>query len=67
MTIEGYDKMDKKNLMIVPIAFVSDHIETLFEIDIEYKELADKVTLYFSVLFILYFRLVLLDLKELNL
>lgn len=49
MTIEGYGKMDKKNLMIVPIAFVSDHIETLFEIDIEYKELADKVTFYFSV------------------
>ena len=26
--------------MIVPISFVSDHIETLHEIDIELKELA---------------------------
>lgn len=29
-----------KNLVVVPIAFVSEHIETLEEIDIEYKELA---------------------------
>jgi ferrochelatase len=26
----------------VPIAFVSEHSETLVELDIEYKELADK-------------------------
>jgi len=29
-----------KNLLIVPISFVSDHIETLYEIDILYKGLA---------------------------
>lgn len=29
-----------RNLAIVPISFVSDHIETLYEIDIEYQELA---------------------------
>ncbi|MBI5196531.1 MAG: ferrochelatase [Nitrospirae bacterium] len=29
-----------KNLFVVPISFVSDHIETLYEIDILYKELA---------------------------
>ncbi|MDP1808698.1 MAG: ferrochelatase [Actinomycetota bacterium] len=29
-----------KNLLVVPISFVSDHIETLYEIDIMYKELA---------------------------
>jgi protoporphyrin/coproporphyrin ferrochelatase len=29
-----------KNVLIVPISFVSDHIETLHEIDIMYKELA---------------------------
>ncbi|GMH72126.1 hypothetical protein TL16_g05836, partial [Triparma laevis f. inornata] len=29
-----------KNLVVVPISFVSEHIETLEEIDIEYKELA---------------------------
>lgn len=30
-----------KNLLIVPISFVSDHIETLYEIDILYKRIAD--------------------------
>jgi len=30
----------EKNLIVVPISFVGDHIETLHEIDIEYKELA---------------------------
>ncbi len=29
-----------KNLLVVPISFVSDHIETLYEIDILYKDLA---------------------------
>jgi len=32
----------KKNILIVPISFVSDHIETLYEIDIEYKEMLRK-------------------------
>ncbi|XP_028095326.1 ferrochelatase-2, chloroplastic-like [Camellia sinensis] len=31
-----------KNLLAVPISFVSEHIETLEEIDVEYKELALK-------------------------
>ncbi|QWR77514.1 ferrochelatase [Candidatus Magnetomonas plexicatena] len=31
-----------KNLLIVPISFVSDHIETLYEIDILYKDLAKE-------------------------
>ena len=31
-----------KHIVIVPIAFVSEHSETLVELDIEYKELADK-------------------------
>ena len=31
---------EKKPLMIVPIAFVSEHSETLVELDIEYKKLA---------------------------
>ncbi|MCL4492350.1 MAG: ferrochelatase [Nitrospirae bacterium] len=29
-----------KNLLVVPISFVSDHIETLYEIDILYKDMA---------------------------
>ncbi|KAI9033771.1 ferrochelatase [Phycomyces nitens] len=40
--IEGYGKQGKKNLVLVPIAFTSDHIETLFELDLEYGELAAK-------------------------
>lgn len=32
-----------KNALVVPIAFVSDHIETLHEINIEARELARKV------------------------
>ena len=31
-----------KNLVVVPISFVSEHIETLEEIDIEYRELAHE-------------------------
>lgn len=31
-----------KNLLVVPISFVSEHIETLEEIDIEYREVAEE-------------------------
>ncbi|MGJ3250350.1 MAG: ferrochelatase [Elainellaceae cyanobacterium] len=31
-----------QNLVVVPISFVSEHIETLQEIDIEYRELAEE-------------------------
>jgi len=34
---------DGKSLVIVPIAFVSEHSETLVELDIEYRELAEEV------------------------
>ena len=33
---------DNRGLIIVPIAFVSEHSETLVELDIEYRELADE-------------------------
>jgi len=33
---------EKKGVVIVPVAFVSDHSETLVELDIEYKKLAEK-------------------------
>ena len=29
-----------KNILMVPISFVSDHVETLYEINIQYKKLA---------------------------
>ncbi|MCX8030115.1 MAG: ferrochelatase [Thermodesulfovibrionales bacterium] len=41
-TIVMLAKKGIKNLLIVPISFVSDHIETLYEIDMLYKEIADK-------------------------
>ena len=31
-----------KHIVLVPVAFVSEHSETLVELDIEYKELANK-------------------------
>ncbi|OQV19468.1 Ferrochelatase, mitochondrial [Hypsibius exemplaris] len=34
--IRGLAERGRKNVLLVPIAFTSDHIETLFELDIEY-------------------------------
>jgi ferrochelatase len=31
-----------KHLLVIPISFVSDHIETSFELDIEYRHVADE-------------------------
>ena len=39
--IVKYSK-EKKGIIIVPVVFVSEHSETLVELDIEYKKLADK-------------------------
>ncbi|XP_077594055.1 ferrochelatase, mitochondrial [Stigmatopora nigra] len=36
--IKGLCERGKKNLLLVPIAFTSDHIETLHELDIEYGQ-----------------------------
>lgn len=33
---------DGKSIVVVPIAFVSEHVETLVELDIEYKDIANK-------------------------
>ncbi|WP_428533629.1 ferrochelatase [Rhodopila sp.] len=42
---------DKTAVLVVPIAFVSEHTETLVELDVEYRELADKMGVpgYFRV------------------
>ena len=32
-----------KNVLMVPISFVSDHVETLYEVDMLYKEMAEKL------------------------
>ena len=37
-------KRGQKNLLLVPIAFVNEHIETLHELDIEYaKEIGEEI------------------------
>ena len=36
------ENIEKKGIIIVPVAFVSEHSETLVELDIEYKKLAEK-------------------------
>ena len=42
--IKGLSKNGRKNILLVPIAFVNDHIETLHELDLEYAdELAKEV------------------------
>ncbi|MEY3826901.1 MAG: hypothetical protein RLZZ148_1719 [Cyanobacteriota bacterium] len=35
-----------KDLLVVPISFVSEHIETLQEIDIEYREIAEEAGIH---------------------
>uniref|UniRef100_A0A8C6GJV9 Ferrochelatase n=1 Tax=Mus spicilegus TaxID=10103 RepID=A0A8C6GJV9_MUSSI len=41
--IKGLCERGRKNILLVPIAFTSDHIETLYELDIEYSQvLAQK-------------------------
>lgn len=34
--IKGLARLGRKNAILIPIAFTSDHIETLFELDLEY-------------------------------
>ncbi len=43
-TVEALDEAarDKAGVIVCPVAFVSEHIETLVELDIEYAELAHK-------------------------
>ncbi|KAI5454839.1 ferrochelatase hem15 [Naganishia albida] len=42
-SVKGFAKLGKKNILLVPIAFTSDHIETLYELDIEVKEEAHEL------------------------
>jgi ferrochelatase len=38
---------DKTGVIVSPIAFVSEHVETLVELDIEYAQLAKKLAVPF--------------------
>ncbi len=40
--LENFAEWGYRNILVVPISFVSDHIETLYEIDILYKDMAQK-------------------------
>jgi ferrochelatase len=40
--IKELAKNGNKHLLIIPISFVSDHIETLYELDIEYRHVANE-------------------------
>ncbi|WWC63866.1 ferrochelatase [Kwoniella dejecticola CBS 10117] len=46
--IEGFAKIGKKDICLVPIAFTSDHIETLYELDIEVQEEAEKLGIHLT-------------------
>lgn len=42
--IRAYSKKGFKNFVVIPVAFVNEHIETLHELDIEYgKDLKKEV------------------------
>ena len=41
--MRGAGKKGYRNVLVVPVAFTSDHIETLFEVGIELAEDAEKV------------------------
>lgn len=40
--LEGLGKQGHENVVVVPIAFTSDHVETLWEIDREYRHVAHQ-------------------------
>ncbi len=41
-TIKKLGKEGIKELVVFPVSFISEHIETLFELDVEYKGIAEK-------------------------
>ncbi len=48
--LKGLARLGKKEVVLVPIAFTSDHIETLYELDLEYGKEAEEVCWDFSFL-----------------
>lgn len=45
-TLKGWSKQGHKHALVVPIAFTSDHIETLYELDIELQEDAKELGMH---------------------
>jgi len=48
LVMEGLAKEGKKDVLIVPIGFVCDHVETLYDIDIVFKKKADELGMNFK-------------------
>ncbi|MBI5235593.1 MAG: ferrochelatase [Deltaproteobacteria bacterium] len=46
--IEGAHKTGKKGVIVVPLGFAADHVETLYDIDILFKACAESKGLYFA-------------------
>jgi ferrochelatase len=44
--LKGLGRLGKKQVVLVPIAFTSDHIETLYELDLEYIKEAKKASYF---------------------
>lgn len=42
--IKGLARLGRKQVVMIPIAFTSDHIETLYEMDLEYVKEAKEVS-----------------------
>lgn len=43
--VKGLARLGKKKAILIPIAFTSDHIETLYELDLEYMKEGREVSL----------------------
>jgi ferrochelatase len=43
--IRDLHAQDVEQLLMIPISFVSEHIETLYELDILYKQVAEEIGL----------------------
>jgi protoheme ferro-lyase len=43
--LKGLARLGRKQVVLVPIAFTSDHIETLYELDLEYAKEAREVSM----------------------
>jgi protoporphyrin/coproporphyrin ferrochelatase len=41
-TVERLAKEGIQNMLVIPVAFVSEHIETLFELNVEVREIAEQ-------------------------
>ncbi|HEA65753.1 MAG TPA: ferrochelatase [Desulfobacterales bacterium] len=43
--IEHLGARNKKHLLVIPVSFVSDHVETLYELEIEYRRIAENLNI----------------------